>query len=98
MRLGPAGYFHGLGESTDVAHVDADEVRQTALDEWYEGPFAGDLFADRKRHVGHAAQRGVCLGILGADRLLQEIERAAWHPLTERRRFGDAQPVVVVDA
>ena len=98
VGLAHRGDLHRLGEAADVAHVDPRELGDAPLDVRQELPLAGELLADRERHVGHAAQRLVRLGRLVADRLLEEVERALRHALAERSGLGDREPVVVVDA
>ena len=52
VGFGPCGDFHRLGQATDIADVDAVELREVALDEGQELPFGGKLLAYRERNVG----------------------------------------------
>ena len=98
VRLAPAGDLHRLGEAADIADVDAVELVDAALDVGQELPLGGELLADGEGDVGHRAQRLVGLRRLVADRLLEEVERAAADLLAEARGLGDRQAMVVVDA
>src|SRR5205807_9301600 len=98
MRLGHAGDLHRFGQPADVAHIDAGEVGNAALDKGQELPLAAELLADGEGDGGQLAQRVVRLGGLIADRLFEEVEGAGGHALAEGGSFGDGEAVVVVDA
>jgi hypothetical protein len=51
-----------------------------------------------ERHVHHRAQGLIRLRRLVADRLFEKVECTGGHALAERRRLGDTQSVVIVDA
>ena len=98
VRLAPAGDLHRLGEAADVADVDARELRRArARCTAGTATCSGTPRRSRTGTSTMRAERLVGLRRLVADRLLEEVERARRHPLAERRRLGDRQPVVVVD-
>src|SRR6266540_5469363 len=74
MGLAPARHFASLAQSTDDAQVDASVVDQVVLDKFLESPLARELLARRQRDAGRGAQSVEALGVLGADRVLQEEE------------------------
>jgi hypothetical protein len=51
--LGPPGNLEGFRESADITDIQPDKVRQAAFDERQERPLGVELFAYRKRDVGH---------------------------------------------
>ncbi len=87
MRLGPSRDLHGFGQAAYVAHVNADEIGEPALDIGYKSPFAGEFLADGKGNMYHLAQGCVCLRRLVTNGLFDEVKRTGWHALAKRCRF-----------
>ena len=81
-----------------VPYYDRSELVDAALDVGQELPLGGELLADGERHIGQRPQRGIRVRRLGADRLLEEIERAPRHPLAERGGLRHIQAMVIVNA
>jgi len=54
VRLRHRRHLDRLGQSPNVAHVDARKLRNAPLDIRQELPLAGKLLSNRKRDVGHA--------------------------------------------
>ena len=98
MRLRPPRDLHRFRQAAHVRDIDPHEVGEAPFDEWQERPLAGQLLADGQRHIDEAPQLLVRGGVLGSDRLLDEVERSGRHPGAERRGLGNTQSMVPVDA
>src|SRR5690242_13797513 len=98
MRFAPSGNLHRLGESTHVADVQSCVLCDAALDVRQELPLRRELLADGEGDIREGPQALVGLWSLISDRLLEEVQGAFGHPLTEGCRLRHAQSMVVVDS
>ena len=94
VRLAPAGDLPGLGKAAHDAQIDARVVDPLVLDHLAEPPLAAELLARRQRHPGARAQGLERIGVLAAQRVLDEIGPELLGLGAQPQRVGQIQPGV----